>query len=48
MRFNESTDLPFRLAVSVGTAAFRPDGVETLDDLLARADAEMYRDKHDA
>ncbi len=43
--WNENSTEPYELAVSVGTAAFRPIGSETLDDLLQRADASMYEDK---
>lgn len=44
-RFNESTGLPFRLDASVGTARFRPGSGQTLDELLASADADMYQHK---
>ena len=47
-RFNASTSEPFRLSASVGAARFRPDSGETLDDLLARADVDMYRHKRGA
>lgn len=43
--FNAATDEPFRLWASVGTAEFLPETNETLDELLARADADMYRAK---
>lgn len=36
-----------RVTVSIGVATFPSAGVETLDDLLARADAALYRAKHD-
>ncbi|MEP7052845.1 MAG: diguanylate cyclase [Pseudomonadota bacterium] len=35
----------FRLSVSVGAAFFRPDKPDTLEELLDRADAEMYERK---
>ncbi|WP_436796337.1 diguanylate cyclase domain-containing protein [Actinospongicola halichondriae] len=44
-RFNETSDEPFELRVSVGAALFRPESLETLDELLDRADADMYEDK---
>ena len=44
-RFNASTHLPFRLSASVGMAQFESDSVETLDELIARADTDMYRHK---
>jgi diguanylate cyclase (GGDEF)-like protein len=36
---------PFRLSLSVGAAFFQPDQPETVEDLLDRADAEMYARK---
>lgn len=45
--FNESSPDPFRLSVSIGTARFDGSGGGDLrlDDLLAQADAAMYREK---
>lgn len=43
--FNATAVAPFRLAASVGVAQFDPQGDESLDELVARADADMYRDK---
>jgi diguanylate cyclase (GGDEF)-like protein/PAS domain S-box-containing protein len=40
---NERSDRPFRLSMSVGSAV-REDG-ESITELLARADAAMYREK---
>jgi diguanylate cyclase (GGDEF)-like protein len=36
---------PFRLSISIGAAFFRPDKPETLEELLDRADREMYERK---
>ncbi len=43
--FNDATDEPYRLRVSVGSTRFRPHAGDTVDALLARADADMYEDK---
>ena len=36
---------PFRLSLSIGAAFFRPDKPESIEELLDRADAEMYERK---
>ncbi|HEX3852218.1 MAG TPA: diguanylate cyclase [Polyangiaceae bacterium] len=36
---------PFRLSLSIGAAFFRPDKAETIEELLDRADTEMYERK---
>ncbi|HEY5373016.1 MAG TPA: diguanylate cyclase [Polyangiaceae bacterium] len=36
---------PFRLSLSIGAAFFRPDQAESIEQLLDRADAEMYERK---
>ena len=43
--FNAVSGLPFELSASVGLSEFQGDVGETLDELLARADADMYRAK---
>lgn len=42
---NRSGDRPFFLSLSLGGAFFVPDRAETLEELLERADAEMYERK---
>jgi diguanylate cyclase (GGDEF)-like protein/PAS domain S-box-containing protein len=42
---NGSGERPFFLSLSVGAAFFRPDRSETIQQLLDRADAEMYERK---
>lgn len=44
-QFNEASCLPFTLSASVGVAEYRPEAGDTLDDVVARADADMYRAK---
>jgi diguanylate cyclase (GGDEF)-like protein len=44
-RFNRGAQRPYRLAASVGVAQHKPDSAESLAELLARADAGMYRVK---
>ena len=44
-RINQSGERPFFLSLSLGAAFFRPDQQETLEELLERADAEMYERK---
>jgi len=43
--FNNKKQQPYRLAVSIGAAFYDPDKPCTPDDLLSRADAEMYKIK---
>ncbi len=45
--FNESSPEPYQLSISVGMAHHDDDPRVRLDDLVAEADAEMYREKHD-
>ncbi len=42
---NGSATNPYRLAFSLGRAAFHPDAPQTLDELLSAADAAMYAEK---
>lgn len=42
---NSRDELPFRLAMSVGSATFDPRNPTTIDALLALADARMYEQK---
>ena len=43
--FNRGTRLPFRLAMSLGYAAFDPEEPSTMDELIERADRSMYEKK---
>lgn len=45
--FNESSPEPYQLSISVGMAHHDDDPRVRLDDLVAEADTEMYREKHD-
>jgi diguanylate cyclase (GGDEF)-like protein len=42
---NRSGDRPFQLSMSVGAAFFEPETPEGIDELLDRADREMYEQK---
>jgi diguanylate cyclase (GGDEF)-like protein len=42
---NAGAAVPWRLSLSVGTAAFDPGGSKTLDELIREADAAMYAAK---
>lgn len=42
---NQRSREPYRLSLSLGTARFDGEGRTRLDDLLARADEEMYQEK---
>lgn len=44
--FNESSPDPYQLSVSVGMAHHHDDPRVRLEDLVAEADAAMYREKH--
>jgi len=44
-RINARPDRPYRLAFSMGTLRCDPEQVGSLDELLARADDSMYREK---
>lgn len=44
--FNESSSEPFQLAVSIGMAHHDDDPKVRLEDMVAEADAAMYREKH--
>ncbi|MBI5602029.1 MAG: PAS domain S-box protein [Deltaproteobacteria bacterium] len=43
--FNQSKTRTYKLSLSLGTAHFDPDNPSSLDDLMARADNLMYREK---
>jgi len=43
--FNKSSERSFRLSISLGSAPVDLDSGETLDEMIAIADAAMYRDK---
>ncbi len=42
---NQSEDRLFQLSMSLGAAYFEPESPETIDELLDRADREMYEQK---
>jgi len=42
---NNSGANPYHISLSIGTSAWQPGGPINLDDLLARADAQMYQNK---
>jgi diguanylate cyclase (GGDEF)-like protein len=42
---NKSGANPYHISLSIGTSAWLPGGPINLDDLLARADAQMYQNK---
>jgi diguanylate cyclase (GGDEF)-like protein len=44
-RHNETSAGEPRLALSIGTADWKPSSEETLDELIQRADGEMYTNK---
>ena len=44
--FNESSAEPYQLSVSIGMAHHDDDPSVRLDDMVAKADSEMYREKH--
>lgn len=44
--FNESSPEPYQLAVSIGMAHHDDDPRVRLEDMVAEADAAMYREKH--
>lgn len=44
-QFNRSTGRPYELSMALGAACAVPDDRMTVDDLLRRADLEMYTDK---
>lgn len=44
-QYNRRGGQPFRLAISVGVAHSAPESTESLDELVRRADADMYRVK---
>jgi diguanylate cyclase (GGDEF)-like protein len=42
---NNSAANPYHISVSIGTSAWLPGGPINLDELLARADSQMYKNK---
>ncbi len=43
--FNALKVLPYRLSISIGVAQLQPDGSESMEDLMAKADLAMYENK---
>lgn len=46
VEFNETSPEPYQLSVSIGMAHHHDEPGVRLDDMVARADSEMYREKH--
>ena len=44
-RFNQRSGRPYALSMSVGAVLLGPDSTQSLEELLSKADAEMYRVK---
>ena len=44
-RFNSKGEFPMKLSISCGTAFYPKDGINTPEDLLKAADAQMYEEK---
>ncbi len=44
-KYNSENKQPYQLSVSIGAAFYKPDHPCTPDDLLSKADAEMYKVK---
>lgn len=40
--WNKREDRKFNLSLSIGVAEYKPENPQTLDTILANADAEMY------
>jgi len=43
--FNESSGLPYRIAMSIGSVTIPARSVDSLEELLSKADARMYEEK---
>lgn len=43
--FNDTTSKKFKLTLSIGYAAFKDKSINTVDELIAKADKEMYANK---
>ncbi len=43
----ENKLIDFPITVSLGTACWRPEGSESMDEVLARADRRMYAEKEE-
>lgn len=43
--FNALKTCPYNLSISLGVAQLEPDGTQSLEDLMANADASMYENK---
>lgn len=44
-RFNNESDRPYIISISIGFTAYTPKERMTLDELLSKADTEMYNEK---
>ncbi len=43
--FNALKSCPYNLSISLGVAQLEPDGTQSMEELMARADAAMYENK---
>jgi diguanylate cyclase (GGDEF)-like protein/PAS domain S-box-containing protein len=43
--YNALNHVPYKLSLSIGVAELRSDGTQSMEDLMARADAAMYENK---
>lgn len=44
-RYNAQKLVPYKLSISIGVAQLAPDGAQSMEDLMAQADAAMYENK---
>ena len=44
-RYNAQKLVPYKLSISIGVAQFTPEGAQSMEDLMAQADAAMYENK---
>jgi diguanylate cyclase (GGDEF)-like protein len=44
-RFNRVSGRPYTLSMSVGAVLLGPESTQSLEEILSKADAEMYREK---
>jgi diguanylate cyclase (GGDEF)-like protein len=43
--YNAQKLVPYKLSISIGVAQLTPDGAQSMEDLMAQADAAMYENK---
>ena len=44
-RYNAQKISPYKLSISIGVAQLEPEGTQSMEDLMAKADADMYENK---